>query len=74
MNPQIEWERMVRAYADQDWIRVEQVASELLYWLERGGSPPSVLTSTPIGILWNWAVARYACEFSLIQAREHQSR
>ena len=71
MDPQIEWERLIRSYARRDWANVEKVASGLLYWLEHGGTPPAA-TGQPVENTWDWAVARYACEFSLIQAREHR--
>ena len=40
MDPQATWERLLDAYCDHDWDSVEEHATALLDWLEKGGFPP----------------------------------
>lgn len=74
MKPQAVWDHLLRAYAVSDWNAVERIASDLLYWLNHGGDPPDLTNGKMIENGWNWAVAKYACEYSLIQARNSRSR
>ena len=62
MNPQATWDRLLAAYAAGDWDAIEQNATSLKEWLDRGGQflPPPLMgegwgggpaatTSAPIG-------------------------
>jgi hypothetical protein len=40
MDPQATWEQLLAAYAAGDWDLIEERASDLLAWLDRGGFPP----------------------------------
>src|SRR3989442_1598497 len=44
MDPQATWDQLLCAYAEGDWDAIEERATELLEWLDRGGFPPKVLS------------------------------
>ena len=64
MNPQAAWDQLLCAYATGDWDVIEQHATELLAWLDRGGFPPKVLARN-LGPHWNRALARAGCAVAL---------
>ena len=43
MDPQAAWDQLLAAYADGDWDAIEERATALMGWLDRGGFPPKVL-------------------------------
>jgi len=64
MDPQAAWDRLLCAYADGDWDEIEQLATDLLAWLDRDGFPPLVLPQN-LGPHWNRALARAGCLVAL---------
>lgn len=64
MNPQIVWEELLRAYAEENWDVIEERASALLRWLDDGGHPPHVQAEN-LGPNWNRALARAGCMVAL---------
>ena len=65
MDPQATWEQLLRAYAAGDWDAIEERATELIEWLDRGGFPPRVLSNQKLGPDWDRALARAGCQFAL---------
>ena len=45
MDPQATWDQLLAAYAAGDWDILEERATDLIAWLDRGGFPPTILTS-----------------------------
>ena len=64
MNPQAAWDQLLCAYTEGDWDVIEQCATDLLVWLDRGGIPPKVLLVN-LGPHWNCALARAGCLVAL---------
>lgn len=65
MNPQATWDQLLSAYAEGGWDRIEERATELIEWLDRGGHPPKVTTCPGVGPDFNRALARAGCLFAL---------
>ena len=65
MDPQATWEQLLAAYAAGDWDLIEERATELIEWLDRGGFPPKVLTHSDLGEDGNRVLARAGCLFAL---------
>ena len=64
MDPQATWDQLLAAYAAGDWDLIEERATDLIEWLDRGGFPPKVLTNHDLGD-WNRVLARAGCGFAL---------
>lgn len=64
MDPQATWEQLLCAYAQGDWDMIEERATELIDWLDRGGFPPKVL-NRDLGADWDRSLARAGCLFAL---------
>jgi hypothetical protein len=64
MDPQAAWDQLLCAYAEGNWDTIEERATDLLEWLDRGGFPPKVGSPDP-GPDFNRAVARAGCELAL---------
>ena len=65
MDPQATWDQLLAAYAAGDWDLIEERATDLLAWLDRGGFPPKVLPGGELGEDGNRVLARAACLFAL---------
>jgi hypothetical protein len=66
MDPQATWDRLLCAYSEADWDTVEELATALLAWLERGGFPPKVLpTPAQLGPDFQSAIASAGCRHAL---------
>ena len=65
MDPQATWEQLLAAYAAGDWDVIEERATDLIEWLDRGGFPPKVLNRSDLGQDWDRAMARAGCLFAL---------
>ena len=65
MNPQTTWDRLLAAYAAGDWDAIEQNATSLKEWLDRGGRPPQILGRDDVGPDWDRALAQAGCRFAL---------
>lgn len=64
MDPQAAWDQLLAAYAAGDWDAIEERATELLSWLDRGGFPPRVLRQN-LGPEWDSSLARAGCLFAI---------
>ena len=62
MDPQAAWDQLLSAYADGDWDEIEERATDLLAWLDRGGFPPKIVDADAD---WNSALARAGCRHAL---------
>ena len=65
MDPQATWDQLLAAYAAGDWDLIEERATDLLAWLDRGGFPPKVLTHCDLGEDGNRVLTRAGCLFAL---------
>lgn len=65
MDAQATWEQLLAAYAAGDWDLIEERATDLLGWLDRGGFPPKVLARADLGEDGNRVLARAGCLFAL---------
>ena len=70
MDPQATWDQLLCAYADGDWDLIEERATDLLAWLDRGGFPPKILSRPGLGTEWDTALARAGCQFALATVRD----
>jgi hypothetical protein len=64
MDPQATWDQLLAAFADGDWDAIEEHATALKSWLDRGGFPPTV-TTLDLGPEWHRALAIAGCNFAL---------
>ena len=64
MDPQATWDQLLCAFGTGDWDAIEECATELIEWLDRGGFPPQILRQD-LGPDWNRALARAGCLFAL---------
>jgi hypothetical protein len=67
MDPQAAWQRMLDAYASQNWREATEAAEDLLTWLRGGGFPPQTLSSRSMDDLWNRTLAEAACRFVILE-------
>jgi hypothetical protein len=65
MDPQAAWDQLLAAYAAGDWDILEERATDLTAWLDRGGFPPTILRQPDIDPDWNRALARAGCAHAL---------
>ncbi len=65
MDPQATWDQLLCAYAEGDWDIIEERATDLIEWLDRGGFPPTVLGNPGLGPEWERALARAGCLHAL---------
>ena len=65
MDPQATWEQLLAAYAAGDWDILEERATDLVAWLDRGGFPPTIIHQRDIDPDWNRALARAGCAHAL---------
>jgi hypothetical protein len=65
MDPQAAWDQLLAAYAAGDWDILEERATDLIGWLDRGGFPPTILNQTDLDPDWNRALARAGCLHAL---------
>ncbi len=65
MDPQVAWEQLLAAYAAGDWDILEEPATDLAAWLDRGGFPPTIIRQPDIDLDWNRALARAGCAHAL---------
>jgi len=61
MDPQAAWEQLLAAYAAGDWDILEERATDLIAWLDRGGFPPMILHQPDIDSELNRTLARAGC-------------
>jgi hypothetical protein len=73
MDPQACWDQLLAAYAAGDWEQIEERATDLLAWLDRGGFPPAIIRQPEIGSDWNVALARAGCFHALEVVRAEWS-
>jgi hypothetical protein len=65
MDPQVVWENLLDAYADNDWPAATEHAEALLSWMERGGFPPQTVASRQLRPELERVIAIAACQFAL---------
>jgi hypothetical protein len=65
MDPQAAWDQLLCAYSEGDWDTIEERATDLLAWLDRGGFPPQVLANPGLGPEWDRVLARAGCAHAL---------
>lgn len=65
MDPQVAWEQLLAAYAAGDWDILEERATGLIAWLDRGGFPPPIIRQPDFDPDWNRALARAGCAHAL---------
>ena len=65
MDPQVAWEQLLAAYAAGDWDILEERATDLIAWLDRGGFPPTIIRQPDFDPDWNRALARAGCAHAL---------
>jgi hypothetical protein len=73
MDPQATWEQLLCAYAAGDWHAIEERATDLIEWLDRGGHPPKVVNRPGLGPDWDRALAYSGCLFALETVQTHWS-
>lgn len=71
MDPQAAWEQLLGAYDRLDWATVEELATGLLEWLDRGGFSPRIVAQHAAGQKWNRQVVQHACELARNDARRY---
>lgn len=69
MDPQATWNRLLEAWADQDWPSVFESAQDLSEWLGKSGFPPKTMEGSGLGDDWHRALATAMCQFALNRAR-----
>ena len=65
MDPQAAWDQLLAAYAAGNWDILEERATDLIGWLDRGGFPPAILNQPDLDSDWNQALARAGCLHAL---------
>ena len=56
MDPQAAWDQLLAAYVAGDWTEIEEHATTLLAWLDRGGFPPMIIQQPDLDSDWNRAL------------------
>ena len=64
MDPQATWDQLLCAFREGDWDVIEERATDLIEWLDRGGFPPKDLAHPGLGPDWDRALARAGCELA----------
>lgn len=64
MDPQATWRDLLDAWFEHDWTRLQEAASDLLSWMDRGGFPPEMFANRQMGAIWNEPMVRAACKFA----------
>lgn len=65
MDPQATWEQLLAAYEAGDWDLIEELATDLLAWLDRGGFPPKLLPRNELSEDGNRVLAQAGCLYAL---------
>jgi len=73
MDPQAAWDALIAAYRSRDPEQVEEHASALKEWLERGGYPPYV-GGAYRGDDWQRALAEAGVAFALKYVDQWRSK
>ena len=71
MDPQAAWKNLLTAYTGLDWFTVEELATGLIEWLDKGGFPPALVGQHAAAQKWSRSVVRFACEKALFDARRY---
>lgn len=71
MDPQAAWDQLLAAYDRLDWATVEERATGLLEWLDRGGFPLRIVGPHAAGQEWNRRVVHHACKLARDDARRY---
>ena len=65
MDPQATWNQLLAAYAVGDWDVIEERATDLIDWLNRGGFPPKIVPCGALGEDGDRVLAHAGCLFAL---------
>jgi len=65
LGPQAAWEQLLAAYSAGDWDQIQERATDLIAWLDRGGFPPLIVPNSELDPNWNRALARAGCLYAL---------
>ena len=68
MDPQAVWGNLLDACCDCDWEAVDEHATALLHWLERGGYPPQTVSHRVLRPPVDRLIALATCRLALEQA------
>jgi len=71
MDPQATYVYLRCALAENDLERVQELAQQLLQWLENGGFPPITAGPQSLDAPWHREVAMAICHASLSYAYRH---
>ena len=74
MDPQVTWTELLQARLDRDWDRAEELAENLLDWLNNRGFPPETVGRRPIGRGWHRTVAHFVCCLILSDVKAARKR
>ncbi|GEM_PF-716811 len=64
MDPQAAWDQLLCAYVAGDWAQIDELATALVSWLDRGGFPPRILARSALPD-WDRALAYAGCRLAL---------
>ena len=65
MDPPAAWDQLLAAYAAGDWEILEERATDLLAWLDRGGFPPTIIRQPDLDPDRNRVLTRAGCVHAL---------
>jgi len=74
MDPQAAWMELLDARHQRDWDRAEELAENLLEWMNKRGFPPNTVGESGIGRTWHRAVAQFVCYMTLNDVKAARKR
>ncbi len=74
MDPQATWYELLEARSQRDWDRAEELANDLLDWMQRRGFPPQTIGESKLGPRWHHAVTYFVCHLVLADAKQARKR
>ena len=74
MDPQVTWTELLQARMERDWDRAEELAENLMGWMDKKGFPPETVGSRTIGRGWHRAVAQFVCCLILSEVKAARKR
>ncbi len=69
MDPQVAWEEMLAAIAENDLFEAELRAEYLIDWLDKNGFPPQTV-SRVLSLDWDQMICRYVCRKVMMAANK----
>lgn len=74
MDPQVVWELLLDAYCDHDWDAVEEHATALREWLEKGGFPPQTVRNRDLRPSVDRLIALATCRMAWEQSQKERAQ